>query len=167
MFLLSFRLTRKKIAVGLAVVAAAGLGALGVRVAGEGAAVSLSQAEGAADTAIKPQKVKAKSNEERVAFIESFGWEIDPAPIEVIEVIIPEEFDEVYTEYNGIQTKQGFDLAKHAGKRAKRYAYKVTNYPGAEGEVRLSILAIGDKIIGGDVSAYAAGGFLHGFEKLE
>jgi hypothetical protein len=168
MFLLSFRLTKKKIAVvAVAAVAAVGLGTLGVRsLAGGGSAVPTAQG-GETAARVEPRKVKAKSNEERVAFAQSFGWEIDPAPLEVMEVIIPEEFDEVYMEYNGIQIEQGFDLEKQAGKRVKRYTYAITNYPGAEDEVRFNLLAIGDKIIGGDVSSRNAGGFMHGFELAE
>jgi hypothetical protein len=169
MFLLSFRLTKKKIAISVVAVAAAvGLGALGVRfLTGEGSAVPAARDSETVAARIQPRKVKAKSNEERVAFAEAFGWELDPAPLEVMEVIIPEEFDEVYIEYNDIQIKQGFDLEKQAGKRAKRYTYAILNYPGVSDGVRFNLLAIGDKIIGGDVSSQHAGGFMHGFEMGE
>ena len=34
----------------------------------------------------------------------------------------------VYTDYNKIQKKQGFDLEKHKGKTATIYTYNITNY---------------------------------------
>ena len=76
--------------------------------------------------------IKASTESERLSFISQFGWEVDEDPIEVCEVIIPTEFDETYTQYNEIQTKQGFDLKNYSGMRVKRWTYSVKNYPGYE-----------------------------------
>lgn len=107
----------------------------------------------------------AKTNEQRMEFIGSFGWEVAAEPVEVMEVIIPKEFDEVYQEYNSIQKHQGCDLAGYAGKRCKRYSYEVINYPGQPENVRINLLVLNNKIIGGDVCSVEAGGFMHGFTK--
>lgn len=51
-----------------------------------------------------------KNNEDRVSFLSSFGWTVDSEPYEVVEVVIPSEFDEVYKNYNELQEEQGYDL---------------------------------------------------------
>jgi hypothetical protein len=105
----------------------------------------------------------AKTNEERVAFLASYGWEVDPQALEILEVVIPEKFDEVYAAYNDMQKSQGFDLSGNAGRRVKRYAYRITNYPGTNDPVRAHILVYRDRVIGGDICSEIAGSFMHGF----
>jgi hypothetical protein len=111
--------------------------------------------------------IKASTESERLSFISQFGWEVDEDPIEVCEVIIPTEFDETYTQYNEIQTKQGFDLKNYSGMRVKRWTYSVKNYPGYENKnyIRLNVLVYEGLVIGGDVSSIELEGFMHGFEK--
>lgn len=166
MFLFSIRLSRKRMVLGaLALVALVGLGVAGFRLFSGGEEMTSSAVpvtETAGDT-VKTQKVTAKTEEERIAFMKSFGWEISHENVEVMEVIIPAEFDQVYEDYNTIQKMQGFDLERYAGKRCKRYSYVITNYPGADCEIRFNLMQYGDKVVGGDVCSADAGGFMHGF----
>lgn len=110
--------------------------------------------------------VKAANAEERVAFLSQFGWEINEEPFEVAEVIIPAEFDETYSKYNAIQTAQGFDLTRYAGKRVKRWTYEIVNYPDYESKscIRANLLVFEGQVIGGDVCSVELGGFMHGFD---
>jgi len=163
MFMLSFRLSRGRVLLGaLAVVLVLSLGYMGVRMFASDGTVETAASQAAGEKS-KPRKVVVKTNEQRLAFAASFGYQVQEEPAEILEVIIPKEFDEVYTEYNSLQKKQGYDLEKFAGKRCRRYSYIVTNYPQAEGEIRLNILVYSNKVIGGDVCSLEAGGFMHGF----
>ena len=101
------------------------------------------------------------------SFISSYGWTVNGEPDEVREVMIPAEFDDVYTNYNAIQTAQGFDLSGLKGQRVKRWTYTVTNYPGYETEdcVKINILVYNGCVVGGDVCSVRLDGFMHGFEK--
>ncbi len=110
---------------------------------------------------------KVASEEERVAFLKDFGWELEEEPVEISEVEIPKEFDEVYNAYNSIQKEQGYDLLKYRGKTAMLYTYKILNYPSEEKEVRANVLVYDDKVIGGDVCSLNLDGFMHGFEMPE
>ena len=158
MFMLSFRLRRAPVFFTCIVLALALFGIFGLRSA---IAANAQNAFGSRDR----QRHSARTNEERIAFLESFGWQVQSEPLEILEVIIPEQFDELYTAYNEMQIAQGFDLSAQAGRRVKRFAYRITNYPGVEEPVRAHILVYRDRIIGGDICSEVAGGFMHGFEK--
>ncbi len=110
--------------------------------------------------------MRAETHEERITFFSQFGWEIDENPAEVKEVIIPEEFDETYEEYNDIQRQQNLDLEKYKGARVKIWSYNILNYPGYEntdGIIRGNILVYEGIVIGGDVCSNELGGFMHTF----
>jgi len=105
----------------------------------------------------------AGDNSQRVAYLKAFGWTVEEEPCEVVEVVIPAEFGEVYGRYNEIQKEQGFDLSDYRGKQVRRYTYIITNYPGKPENVRANLLVSEGKIIGGDVCSLELDGFLHGF----
>lgn len=110
---------------------------------------------------------KAETAEERLSFLSQFGWEVGEEPAEVKEVVIPEEFDDVYNQYNVIQKEQKLDLEKYKGARVKCWSYNVKNYPGyenSEGVIRANLLVYGGVVIGGDISSIELSGFMHTFD---
>lgn len=108
---------------------------------------------------------KVKSNEDRIKFLEQFGWNVAAEPLETEEVVIPAEFDKVFAGYNEIQKSQGLDLGKYKKKKLTRYTYEVTNYDGYDGKVLANILVYRSKVVGGDICSADSDGFLQGFEK--
>ena len=149
MFFFTAKLSRKRLVL-LIVLAGAVVFALVYLLAGAGDAVTASG--------------KIATNDERVGFLESYGWRVDPAPIEFSEVTIPEVFDEVYKNYNDLQQKNGFDLSKYRGRRVMQYTYRLIGYPGeADGNVVAHILVYRQKVIGGDICTLRLDGFMHGF----
>ena len=110
----------------------------------------------------------ATNEQERLAFISHYGWEVDKDAVEIQEIVIPEVFDDVYENYNEIQLEQGFNLTKYAGQRVKRWTYIVRNYPDTSPEedyIRLNLIVSDGVIIGGDVCSVKLDGFMHGFDK--
>lgn len=106
--------------------------------------------------------VDVSTNAKRVNFLKSLGWAVSGEPIEVIEVVIPTQFDEVYNKYNTIQRAQGYDLTQYKGARAKRWSYEIRNYPGGGTGVRANLLEYNGILIGGDISSVAINGFMRG-----
>ena len=107
--------------------------------------------------------MKAATSEERIAFFSQFGWEISEEPCEVKEVVIPTEFDDVYTKYNELQKEQKLDLEKYKGARVKLWSYEVENYPGYEnskGVIRGNIFVFNGVIIACDISSTELDGFM-------
>ncbi len=108
---------------------------------------------------------KIKTDDDRINFLSQFGYTVDKTPVETAEVTIPKEFDKVFAAYNELQKAEGLDLGRYKGKKVMRYTYKVTNYPGYDGDVYASLLVYKNKIIGGDVCSADPSGFAHGFTK--
>lgn len=109
---------------------------------------------------ISPKGIK--TNEDRIAYLGEYGWQVKEEPLSTQELIIPREFDETYTDYLTLQSEQGFDLEKYAGKRVKRYTYEITNYPTGEQGVQVNLLMSKHTVVGGEVLSARLDGFLHG-----
>jgi hypothetical protein len=104
------------------------------------------------------------TNEGRVEFLKSFGWEVAASPVESSQVRIPRETTEVFDRYNKLQQSQGYDLSQYAGKNVMRFVYKITNYPGATEPVYATLLVYKNQVIGGDITDTAAKGQIRGFK---
>lgn len=156
MFIFTARVNRKRLAAGAAALVLLCGAALAAGSLGEQPSV------GAAAAVEAPKKVK--TNEDRVAWLESRGWQVNPEPMAVEELLIPEEFDESYTEYLALQAEQGFDLTEYCGKRVKRYTYEITNYPTGESGVQAALLIYKNQVVGGEVLSPQLNGFLHGLD---
>ena len=108
---------------------------------------------------------KIKTNEDRIAFLTQFGWEVESTPTESTTVAIPAEFDKVFAAYNELQRRQGLDLSSYASRTVERYTYTVKNYEGFDGTVQANLLVYRGRVIGGDICSAASDGFIHGFSK--
>ena len=101
-----------------------------------------------------------ETNADRIELLNGYGWEVEETPILESTVTIPEEFDEVYSEYNKLQKKEGLDLEKYKGKKVEMYVYKITN---AEEEAYANLLVYKKRVIGGDITSASPNGFTYGF----
>lgn len=103
-----------------------------------------------------------KSNEDRIAFLAQFGWQVDPTAVDEAEITVPSEFDRVMASYNELQKQQGLDLEKYRRKKVMRYTYMVTNYPDYTGVIYANIIVYRGKVIAGDICTADSSGFTHG-----
>ncbi len=103
-------------------------------------------------------------NDSRIAFLQSFGWQVSTSPVSSGQVKIPDAQSAVYQRYNELQKSQGYDLNQYAGQTVMRYVYKITNYPGATDPVYATVLVFKGQIIGGDVTNTAAKGVVQTFK---
>lgn len=92
-------------------------------------------------------------NDSRRSFLASKGIETGDEPESVKDILFPDEFDEILSEYNELQQKSGFDIEPYLGKTVKKYVYKVTNYEN-EKEVYASLYVYNDTVIAADISSY-------------
>ena len=106
-----------------------------------------------------------RTEEERIAFLESFGWQVTPSDKEETDFLLPKEFDRILSSYNEIQKEQGLDLSRYKNKRVCRYVYVVENYEGAKNTVYATLLMYNNRVVGADISSAGEGGFVHGLTK--
>ena len=100
---------------------------------------------------------------EQLSFIASLGYTVKTEPDSVEEVIIPEEFDDIYTQYNELQKAADLDLSPYKGCNAKKWTYTVTNYPAYENRdcIKLNLLIYNGRVIGGDICSVELDGFMN------
>ena len=157
MFVLSLRISKKKILIFSAAFAMIALFAF--------ASFRGNSMDSLAVSATKKYPSDAMDNNQRVEFLSNCGWQVNPNPVEICDIKIPTVFNDVYENYNQMQNDQGLDLKKYMGKACKRFSYEVTNYQEYDGEVRANILVIDNKLVAGDISSVELNGFMHGFNK--
>lgn len=116
---------------------------------------------GGKDTA---EAAKAETNEDRIAFLSSFGWQVVETPVKTQEVLVPTESNEVFERYNALQQFQGYDLAPFAGKTLKRYVYEIKNHPNTDETFYATLLVYHNEVVGGDVASTSKGGIMHSFK---
>lgn len=101
----------------------------------------------------------------RQRYLAGLGWEIDPESEEEKQVQIPDCGAGVMADYNTLQQEQGFDLSAWEGRSVKQFSYRVTNYPGYDETVYVTLYISGRRVIGGDVHSAALNGFMHGLTR--
>ena len=114
-----------------------------------------------ASAAVAPNPKGVRSAEDRVAYLREWGWQVTEEPTLVEELAMPKEFGEEYSQYLELQSAQGFDLSKYAGKRIKRYTYEVLNYPNGGTGIVAHLLMYKNRVIGGEIMGDS---FLHGLQ---
>ena len=103
-----------------------------------------------------------RTNKDIVSYLASLGWQVEDAPLESVELIIPAKLTGPYADYAELQSKQGLNLAEYCGRRATRYTYKVLNYPTGEEGIVADIIICGNSLIAGDIQNPSANGFMQG-----
>ena len=99
------------------------------------------------------------SNADRVAYLESMGWQVEAEPVETLQFLLPEKLEEPYLTYNELQDTQGFDLSVCCCKQVARYTYTVTNYPGRAEGVQANLYVCEGQPVAGDILCAGADGF--------
>ncbi len=107
------------------------------------------------------------TTEGRAAYLKTLGWEVDPETESFRTVVVPKKLDGIMAQYNKLQLKQGYDLNSHLGESCRQYCYDITNYPGGQGKVVVSLYLQNGQIIAGDVHSTAVNGFMHGLSRSE
>lgn len=151
MFIFTARIDRKRIALTAAAVA--------LVCAAAAAAALLLPRQAQAAAVVSPKGIKTEAD--RVAYLQGWGWQVSPQAVLTEELMVPEELGEEYEKYLSLQAEMGFDLASQAGKRVKRYTYEVLNYPGGKTGVSAHLLMRRNTVVGGEI---VGDGFIHSLE---
>ena len=96
---------------------------------------------------------------DRTTYLRTLGYKVCEASEVEVEVRIPDDFEDVYSDYNKKQLKAGFDLDGYRNTAARLFTYKVEDF-GGYSEVYANLLVENGRIIGGDISSIEDGGFI-------
>lgn len=98
-------------------------------------------------SSLKISFIDGSTHAQRMVYINGLKISVNEDLCTYKETVIPNEFGEVYEEYNMLQKQAGFDLSDFKGKSVTVYSYPVS------GEEKVLTLIICDgKIIGGDIA---------------
>lgn len=103
----------------------------------------------------------------RQAYLAELGWEIDPYSEECRRVQIPDCSEGVMEDYNRLQLAQGYDLREHSGESCMQYNYVITNYPGYDQTVYVTLYLQKGNLIAGDIHTAAVNGFMHELKRTD
>lgn len=110
--------------------------------------------------AVGNSNANAKTNADRMIFIKESGYTLLSSEPITKTVNIPEVFYDVYENYNVLQKSGGYDLSLYKGCEVIIYTYQINSPQGYEGECAINLIVYNDRIIGGDISSAALGGFM-------
>ncbi len=100
------------------------------------------------NNALASSESRIFTNEDRVTYLNSLGYEIDEGFLESKEIMIPEVFNEVYINYNDLQKQAGFNLEAYKGCPAVLHKYKLSG-----SEKYVNLITYNGEVIGGDISS--------------
>ncbi len=119
------------------------------------------------DSSVEPtMAVAAETSDQQLTFLRSLGYEALAPAIEVKEVLIPDEFDDVFNAYNELQKQAGYDLSGYHGKRVKCWTYQITDMA-EDGNVQAHLYVYDGRLIGGDISSTTGEGFVRPLTKVQ
>lgn len=103
----------------------------------------------------------SKTNQKNLEYINSFGWEVNETPEEIVRLTIPDTFDTVYNAYNDLGKAGGFDLDLYKGSGATRYSYRVLNHINSpNGLIRINLFLIKGEIAAAFIYSLEPDGFI-------
>lgn len=102
--------------------------------------------------------IPGETNQQRLEYIQSFGWNTGLTHCRLEEIRIPVDFDDVYEEYNALQRQQGFDLRKYRAHTVKKYTYEISRTDDDPVQLLADLLVENGTIIGADITSAEAGG---------
>lgn len=88
-------------------------------------------------------------------------FKIKCKPLEVTQITIPEQFDQVYVNYEKLQNKMGYSLKEYKGATLTRYTYQVTNHQkSGQEDILAHVFVSGNEVVAADICSVRLDGFM-------
>ncbi len=101
---------------------------------------------------VTAEHIELKTNAKRVEYVKTLGVTLKSDDYIQKQVVIPEEFGEVYAGYNELQREADFDLSRYRGRTVTVYTYE------CDGDIVVNLMIYKGKLIGGDIAETKFGG---------
>ncbi len=104
--------------------------------------------------------LKAETKSDISKFADFFGLKIADEPVYTKNIVIPDNFNDIYLQYNDLQKQIGLDLEKYKAQNCTLNSYEIIS-PESQKECVLNLIIFDDRIIGGDISERIYGGKMY------
>ena len=104
----------------------------------------------------KAERIDGSTNAARMLYLKSIKLAAEDENVTSKDIVIPQNFGEVYENYNNLQKEVGFDLSSYKGKSATIYTYELS---GTKKQIHL--IVCDGAIIGGDIADVKLGGNMY------
>ena len=104
-------------------------------------------------SSVQVSAIDGLTHAKRMEYIRYLKVDVNENDYTIKETIIPENFSDVYKEYNKLQKSGGFDLSSYKGRQVTIYSYPLTS----SGKT-LTLIVYDGEIIGGDIAETKIGG---------
>ena len=84
----------------------------------------------------KENTITLADTAEMADYLQQLGWQVEPDPIETLDLQLPQTLGDTWGDYAAMQTEQGLPFADFAGQPIRRYTFRITNYPEWTGACR-------------------------------
>ena len=84
----------------------------------------------------KENTITLADTAEMADYLQQLGWQVEPDPIETLDLQLPQSLGDTWGDYAAMQAEQGFPFTDFAGQPIRRYTFRITNYPGMDGACR-------------------------------
>ena len=93
----------------------------------------------------KENTITLADTAEMADYLQQLGWQVEPDPIETLDLQLPQTLGDTWGDYAAMQTEQGLPFADFAGQPIRRYTFRITNYPGMDGGVQANLYLCGHR----------------------
>lgn len=107
----------------------------------------------------KEETITLEDQAAQVDFLASLGWQVEPEPIETLDMRLPAQWEGEWEAYGKLQSSQGLPFTDFADATVRRVTYTVTNYPHIPDGVQANLYLCDRQLIGGDIIFTGQGGF--------
>ncbi len=91
---------------------------------------------------------EAPDEEAQAQFLRTLGIKVEPKSISSDEITVPTVFDDIYNEYNELQTTIGLDLTPFKGQEVERVVFRLKN-----SDKTATLLIYKGHVVGGHISS--------------
>ena len=95
----------------------------------------------------KENTITLADTAEMADYLQQLGWQVEPDPIETLDLQLPQTLGDTWGDYAAMQAEQGLPFADFAGQPIRRYTFRITNYPGMDGGVQANLYLCGGTLL--------------------
>ena len=95
----------------------------------------------------KENTITLADTAEMADYLQQLGWQVEPDPIETLDLQLPQSLGATWGDYDDKQAEQGIPFTDFAGQPLRRYTFRIPNSPGKDGGEQANLYLCGDTLL--------------------